>query len=299
MNYKTTTITLLLALTLGACSSFQQAAKSTPNAARIGETRTIVLVHGLYLTPRSWQQWKQFFEEQGYTVYTPTYPHLDQEPAAMRAAHPDPVLASLSLEETSEHLRTFIEGLPEKPILIGHSMGGLLSQMFLNEGLAAGAVVLDSAPPYGLVSPLTAARHGLDFVRTSWPFVDPFAGDDEPILLSEEDFAWAFTNGVPAAQQHQIYQEHYVPTSRRLARGALTEVAAVDFGRPRGPLLLISGEIDRIIPPSVTRLNFEEYEPSAGITEYHEFAGRGHYITGQDGWEEVAQFALAWIERNR
>ena len=126
MKYTKTTGTLLFALILGACSSFQQAAKSTPDAAHIGDTHTIVLVHGLYLTPRSWDRWKQFFEERGYTVHAPAYPHLDQEPAAMRAAHPDPVLANLSLEETSEHLRTFSEGLPEKPILIGHSMGGLL-----------------------------------------------------------------------------------------------------------------------------------------------------------------------------
>ncbi len=300
MKYKRTTISLLLALGLGACSNFQTAVQSPPDATRIGGTRTIVLIHGLYLTPRSWDPWKEYLEERGYTVHAPAYPLFDQEPAAMRAANPDPAVAALSMNDSKAHLRAFIEKLPEKPILIGHSMGGLHAQVFLSEGIAAGAIVLDSAPPYGIVSPLTAAQHGLDFMRTSWPIINPFAGDDEPMTMTEEEFAWAFTNGVPRAEQREIYEKHFVPASRRLARGALDEeIANVDYSRPRGPLLLIAGEKDRIIPPSIVRSNFGEYETSAGITEYKEFAGRGHYIGGQAGWEEVADFALAWIERNR
>ncbi|MEQ9363930.1 MAG: alpha/beta fold hydrolase [Leptospirales bacterium] len=301
MNYnKTIFLPVLLALALGACGNFQNATRSPVDALRIGDSRTIVLIHGLYLTPRSWDHWKKFFQGRGYTVHAPAYPRFDQDPAAMRAAHPDPAVAALSMKDSKASLRAFIEDLPEKPILIGHSMGGLHAQIFLSEGLAAGAVVLDSAPPYGIVSPLTAARHGLDFMRANWPIVSPFAGDDEPILLSEEEFAWAFTNRVPRAEQREIYDEHYVPASRRLARDALNaDIARVDFDRPRGPLLLISGAEDRIIPPSITRLNYAEYDESAGLTEYKEFAGRGHYIAGQAGWEEVAEFTLAWIDHNR
>ncbi len=293
-------ISAVLALALTACGGFQSRAKNPKDAARIGNSKTIVFIHGLYLTPRSWAHWKTFFEERGYTVHAPAYPHFDQEPAAMRAAHPDPKIAALTLEDSKAHLRAFIKKLPEKPILIGHSMGGMQAQLFLSEGIAAGAVVLDSAPPHGVVSPLTAARHGLDFLRTSWHIVSPFASDDEPIMLSEEEFAWSFTNEVPRAEQRKIYDQHYVPASRRLARGALDKkIASLDFSKPRGPLLLIAGEKDRTVPPSVVRLNFSEYELSAGITEYKEFPGRGHYIAGMAGWQEVANFALAWIERNR
>ena len=301
MNFKSTMIASLLALALGACSSgVATEAKIPADGARIGDSRTIVFIHGLYPTPRSWNHWKTFFEARGYTVHAPAYPHFDQDPAAMRAAHPDPAVAALDLEDSKAHLRTFIEGLPERPILIGHSMGGLQTQIFLSEGLAAGAIVLDSVAPYGVVSPLTAGKHGLDFLRSAWPITSPFAGDDEPIMLSEEDFAWSFTNGVPAAEQSKIYAEHYVPASRRLARGALNKDAAfVDFSKPRGPLLLVAGEKDRIVPPSIVQANFAEYDMAAGITEYKEFAGRGHFIAGMAGWEEVAGFALEWIERNR
>ncbi|MBX7058469.1 MAG: alpha/beta hydrolase [Leptospirales bacterium] len=297
MRFKALFASLLLAA-LAACASFTQAQKGA-GAAGIGATRTVVFLHGLYMTPKSWAEWKKRFEAAGYKVYTPAYPLHDRDPAAMRAAHPDAQLAALTFTQTRDHLRNFLKSLPEKPILVGHSMGGLLSQLFLNEGLAAGAIVLDSAAPYGIVSPLTAGRHGLDFVRTGWPFISPFASDDEPILFSEEEFAWAFANNLSESDQQRAYQEQCVPTSRRLARESLTEASELDFAKARGPLLLIAGGADRIIPASVTRLNFEEYPESAGRTEYREFEGRGHYIAAQQGWEEVADFALQWIQSNR
>lgn len=290
----------LLALTLGACSNFKSAVRDPAGAPRIGDSKTLVLIHGLYLTPRSWDAWKAYFETRGFTVHAPAYPLFDQDPANMRAAHPDPAVAALSLADSKAKLREFIEQLPEKPILIGHSFGGLHAQIFLNEGIAAGAIALDSAPPYGVVSPLTAAQYGLDFTRTSWPIINPFASDDEPLYMSADEFAWAFTNGVPAAEQPGVYEEQFVPASRRMARGGLDEeLAGIDFDRQRGPLLLISGDQDRIIPSSITRDNYAEYAESASITEYKEFPGRGHYIAGMAGWEEVAEFAHEWIERNR
>lgn len=293
------TLVLLLAVGLSACSSFTTAEKGAAEGARIGATRTVVFIHGLYMTPRSWSGWKAHFEAAGYKVHTPAYPLHDRDPAAMRAAHPDADLAALSLDLVKDHLRGYIAGLPEKPIVVGHSMGGLVAQIMLNEGLAAGAIALDSAPPYGVVSQLTAARHGFDFVRAGWPIITPFAGDDEPILLDEEGFAWGFANGMSEDEQRRAYNEFCVPTSRRLARGALSESGSVDFARRRGPLLLVAGEIDRIIPASINRLNYDEYSEAAGRTEFREFPGRGHFIAGQPGWEEVADFVLQWIERNR
>lgn len=267
---------------------------------RIGKTKAVVLIHGLYLTRQSWDAWKAYFEAKGYKVYAPGYPGLEGDPKTIRARHPDPVLAKLTLEEVIAHYRTVISKLDEKPILVGHSMGGLISQILLSEGLATGAIVLDSAPPKGVVSPATAMfRHGIRFVRNGWGFVSPFADDDEPILLSPEQFASEFANGFPEADLPRVYEELSIPASRRQGKGALTDAAKIDFGRARGPLLLVSGSEDRIIPPSVVRLNQEAYEKSAGVTGLKEFSGRGHFIGGQPGWEEVADFALKWIEENR
>jgi len=266
---------------------------------RIGKTKTIVLIHGLYLTRQSWEPWKTYLEAKGFKVHSPGYPGLDGEPRAIRARHPDAALAKLTLEEVLAHYRSYVSKLDEKPILIGHSMGGLISQILLSEGLAAGAVVLDSAPPKGVVSPATAMfRHGLRFVRNGWGFVSPFA-DYDTILLSPEQFASEFANGFPAADLPRVYEELSIPASRRQGKGALTDTAKLDFARARGPLLLVAGSEDRIIPPSVVKLNHEAYEKSAGVTGIKEFSGRGHFIGGQPGWEEVADFALKWIEENR
>ncbi len=282
---------------LAACAGGQKQAPAS--AAQIGKTRTIVLIHGLYLTPKSWEEWKPLLEGRGYKVHAPAYPLLDGNPSEIRAKNPDPALAALTLEQVKGVYRDYIRKLDEKPILIGHSMGGLIAQQLLAEGDAAGAIVLDSAPPLGVVSQLTALRHGCSFVTSAWPVISPFAGDDEPIFMTEETFASTFANGLSASQAKRDYDAFVVPSSRRIPRGALTEAGRVDFARARGPLLLIAGEEDRIIPPSVVRLNYDAYEASAGTTDLREFPGRGHFIGRQDGWKEVAEFALAWIEAHR
>ncbi len=287
-------VSIALVWALLSCASYVSASKGKGNG--IGKSsKTVVFIHGMYLTAKSWSSWKEKFEKEGYKVYTPGWPLHDASPAERRAKHPDPALAKLTLDEVLEHYRKFLAELKgEKPILIGHSMGGLISQILLAEGRASAAVAIDSGPPKGVVSQATALRHGFSFVRAAWPLIGP-AKDDEPIEMTPETFARIFTNGMSEADQKTAYEEYAGPESRRVGRGALTDTAALPAMTSRGPLLLIAGETDKIIPPSVTRLNYDAYDEKLGLTEYREFPGRPHYIVGSPGWTEVADFVLQWI----
>lgn len=287
---------IVLAGLLASCASYTSASKG--KVVPIGKSsKTVVFIHGMYMTPKSWIAWKEKFEKEGFKVYTPGWPLHDASPADRRARHPDPALAKLTLAEVLENYRKFLGDLKgEKPILVGHSMGGLISQILLAEGRASAAIAIDSGPPKGVVSQATALRHGFSFVRAAWPLIGP-AKDEDPIEMTPETFARIFTNGMSEAEQKTAYDEYAGPESRRVGRGALTDVAALPEMTSRGPLLLIAGETDRIIPPSVTRLNYEAYDEKLGLTEYREFPGRPHYIVGSPGWTEVADFVLQWISK--
>lgn len=292
-------IYFMIILLMITCSSFQEEKKYPDMFAKLGQTKTVVFIHGLYVTPICWDGWKSEFEAKGYKAFAPAYPFVDADPTALRKRHPDAKLASLDLKHVLQHYRDFIKTLPEKPILIGHSMGGLISQILLNEGLASGAIAIDSAPPKGVVSQLTAAKHGLRFVLSAWPVISPFASDSEPIFMDEDTFKTYFANKLEESKMASEYAKQIIPASRKLPRRALTEDSKIDFMKKRGPLLLLSGEDDRIIPASVVRINFKEYEKDAGLTEYKEFKERSHYIIGEQGWKDVVTFTQDWIEKNR
>ena len=285
---------ILSALVLFACASSvpkETAFKST-SAAKIGASKTIVFVHGMFMTPACWEGWVKFFEAKGYRVSAPPWP-LHERPVVEQASHPDPDLSSLTLDRVLEFYRAEIRRLPEKPIVIGHSMGGLVAQILVSEGLAVGAVAIDSAPPKGLISLKWS------FLKSNWGAISPFASLDEPIQLSLEDFSYAFVNGLPENLQKKYFDTFAVPESRRVGKGPTTETAVIDYSRARGPLLLVAGEMDHIIPSSLNWENYQEYESTPGITSFREFPGRNHFLIGDDRWNEIAQYAARWIDENR
>ena len=158
-------------------------------------------------------------------------------------------------------------------------------------GIGAGRVAIDSAPPQGVISP------GGPFLKSNWPAINPFAREAEPISLSFEQFQYAFVNGLPPDEQKAAYSRYAVPESRRVGKGPTTAAAAIDFARPRPLLLFIAGSQDHIIPASLNRTNHAKYRASGSVTDFNEFAGRTHFIIGQRGWEEVADYALDWLVR--
>lgn len=254
-------------------------------------TRTILFIHGMYMTPLCWEGWVSRFEGRGYRCLAPAWPGRDRSVAELRSAHPDPQLAKLTLKDVVEHFSGIIRGMDEKPAVVGHSMGALTTQLLLGRELAGAAVAIDSAPPQSV---FTASW---PFLKSNWPHINPFASKDKPIEMTFERFQYTFVNGLPLEEQRAAFDRYVVPESRRVPAQSLTSVARVDFKKPGAPLLMIGGLADHIIPASLVRANYRKYKRPNSVTELQEFPGRAHFIIGQSGWEEVADSVLAWLER--
>ncbi|MCB9593284.1 MAG: alpha/beta hydrolase [Sandaracinaceae bacterium] len=245
----------------------------------------VIFVHGMFLTGRSWERWEERFSRAGFDSVAPDWPGHDGL-AAERRASPDPALSSLRLGDVVDHFAAIASEGPGAPVLVGHSMGGLVVQLLLARGIGARGVVLSSAPPNGVRS--FAWSHLSANAAVLWP-------TSAPIVPSLDWWRGAFWHtGEPDAVR-AAYDEHVVPESRLVGRGPLGAESAIDFARPRAPLLFVAGELDRIIPASLNRKNASAYRAEAGVTELIELPGRTHYLAGQPGWEEVADRSLEWI----
>jgi pimeloyl-ACP methyl ester carboxylesterase len=261
------------------------------------KTGTIVLIHGLWMTPRSWEQWSDRYTASGHRVLTPAWPGLDGEVEELRR---DPsTIAGVGLGEIANHYERTIRGLDEPPIIMGHSFGGALVQILLSRGLGVAGVAIDSAPVKGVL-PLP-----LSTLKSAWPVLGNPANRNKAVGLTPRQFHYAFTNTLTDQESQAVYDRHHVPGSARvLFQGAFANfnpraTTRVDFrNNSRAPLLFIAGGADHIVPPKVNKANARLYRKSSAITDYHEFPGRSHYTVGQDGWEDVADFALAWAVHN-
>ena len=255
------------------------------------QTKTIVFIHGMYMTPLCWENWDRYFRGKGYRCLAPAWPGRDQSVYRLRDRHPDPQLAAVTLQGVLQHLTRTIQKLDEKPVLVGHSMGGLAVQLLLQQGLGAAGVAIDSAPPMGVFTIKWS------FVKSNWPHITPFASQSEPIAMPFERFQYTFVNNMPRTEQQAAYERYVVPESRRVPRESLT--ARIDFRKPHPPLLFIAGSDDHIIPASLNRANYEKYRAAGSTVAFKEFPGRTHFIIGQSGWEEVAQYVEAWVGRTQ
>jgi pimeloyl-ACP methyl ester carboxylesterase len=255
-------------------------------------SRTIVFVHGNFVTRHCWDAWVDRYQARGYRCVAIAYPGRDRPVAELKRTTDNSVLRNLTLARVVQHHVDQIRALPEKPIIIGHSFGGLLTQLLLQRDLAAAAVAIDSVPPQGVLSLRWS------FYRSTWPALNPFVPASRPYYMSFEHFQYTFVNDLPLAEQRAAYDREVVPESHRLARGGLSGAARVDFSRRHAPLLLIGGEKDNIMPAELNRRNYRRYASSPSGAEYREFPGRGHYsIIAGSGWEEVGDYAVDWAAR--
>ncbi len=252
---------------------------------------TVVYIHGMFMTSRCWEDWIPFTEARGFRVEAPGWPGRDKPVEALRQEHPNRGLARMGLSHVMRHYERIVSAMQKPPILIGHSMGGLVVQKLLNRGLGAAGVAVNSAPPVG------AFTLKWSFLRCNLPLMNFFA-NGMPLVEAFSTFQYAFVNGMPLEKQQAIYDRQAVPESRRVAQQSLGPAGFIHFRTPRAPLLLVAGGNDHIIPASLNRMNARLYAKSAGVTDFKEFPGRTHYVIGQDGWEDVAAYALDWAARN-
>jgi pimeloyl-ACP methyl ester carboxylesterase len=259
------------------------------NALPAGRPPALVFVHGMYMNGASWQPWVEPASAAGHRCHAPSWPFHEGEPADLRA-RPAAGLGALTFGAVTDHLKAFLDTLPERPVLIGHSIGGLLVQKLVNDGYGLAGVSISSAPPRGVLS--------LDphFFRANWPHLNPFAGN-RPILMTPERFHYTFCNTMTAAESLSAFEQYVVPESRNVPRSTLTAQGRIDFGRPHPPLLFVTGDSDHLTPPAMVRRNSRAYRPTAGTVEFTPFAGRSHFICNQDGWQEVADHVLTWVRQ--
>lgn len=256
---------------------------------------TVVLVHGLWMTPRSWEGWVAYYEAKGLRVITPAYPGFDIEVEALRE-NPD-LIAGLTVPETVDHLAAVIEGLDSPPIIMGHSFGGTLTQLLLARGLGAAGVVINSAPTEGVrVTPLSQ-------VKSLFPALKNPANLHRAVGFTPEEFHYAFTNTLSREDSDAVWERYHIaaPGNWIWAYGLIANFKPghqetwVDYASDnRAPLLFIAGGADHIMPASVNKSNADHYRKSASLTEFHLFEGRSHWTCAEPGWEAVADLALDW-----
>jgi pimeloyl-ACP methyl ester carboxylesterase len=257
-----------------------------------GGPDTIVLVHGFWVTPRSWENWKAHYEAKGYRVLTPAYPGFEVEVEALNA---DPtVIAEMTLPRIMAHLESVVGALEKPPIILGHSAGGTLTQLLLDRGHGAVGVTLNSAPTEGVrILPLSQLK------STFTAFKNP-ANRHRAVGLSPEQWHYAFTNTFSDEESRALYERYHIPASGRILWDSVLanfmpgpQDAAVDYAKPdRVPLLFISGSEDHIMPPSIQRSNVKHY--TSGVVEQREYPGYAHLLPAQEGWQEIADTVLDW-----
>jgi pimeloyl-ACP methyl ester carboxylesterase len=256
----------------------------------------VLFIHGLWLHAASWKPWTDLFAEAGYAPHAPGWPG-DPDTVEEARANPESI-ADHGIDDVVEHYAAVIRTLDAPPILVGHSFGGMIAQKLLGQDLAVAAVAIDAAQIKGVLPlPLSALRATLPVFRNP-------ANKHRAVSLTAEQFRFAFGNAIPVEESNQLFERWAIPAPGK----PLFEAAAANFdphspaavdtaNSGRGPLLLMTGGKDHTVPESVTRATLKQYRHSDAVTELTEFADRGHSLTIDNGWREVADAALAWLHR--
>lgn len=257
-------------------------------------SKTIIFIHGAWLTAESWDSFRAYFEARGYTTLAPSWPYKQTSVEALRANPPE-ALARLGAQEILEHYTRIIQQQTESPILIGHSFGGLFVQILLDRGLGQAGVSIDPAAPKGIMPPPVALKASSGVLLT-WGFWKKI------VRMSFKQFQFGFVNTLPLKVQQAAYEAYVVPESGRLFFQATS--AALDAHSPlavnfhnatRAPLLLTAGTQDQTVPLSQVKANYRKYRQSPARTDFLTFEGRTHWLIKQEGWEEVARQIDAWL----
>jgi pimeloyl-ACP methyl ester carboxylesterase len=256
----------------------------------------IVLVHGLWLTPRSWEGWKARFESAGHHVLAPAWPHMGEVEDMRRDPSP---LNGLGVSEITDHYAGVIRGLEAPPIIMGHSFGGLVTELLLDRGLGAAGVAISPAPVKGVL------RLPLAQLRSAFPALRSPANRNRTVELTPAQFHYAFTNTMSADESQAAYDRYEVPgPGRVLFQAAFANFnpsapTKVDFHKDdRAPLLVIGNDQDHTVPAVVSKEAAKRLGRSKAVVDYKEFAGRPHFTAGAPGWEAVADYALEWATRH-
>ncbi len=250
--------------------------------------KNIVFIHGMFQNPKSWEKWVSYFSGKGYSCSAPAWPLHEGVPAELRA-NPPADLGDLELQTILDAMALEV-GKYDQPIVIGHSVGGLIAQLFVAKGIAGVGVAIDSVAPNAMLD------FDWGFFKNSALIANPFKGN-EPFYMDEAGFHGSFANSLSEEQSNAAFAEFATHDSRNVLRDCMGELGKIDVELPHAPLLLIAGEKDEIIPSTLTKKNFEAYTDENSVISFAEFENRSHYICGEPGWEEVAHYVANWLEK--
>jgi non-heme chloroperoxidase len=258
--------------------------------------RPVVFIHGLWLLPSSWDRWASLFDEAGYAPLTPGWP---DDPETVEQANANPsVFAHKTVGQVADHFAEVAGKLKKKPALVGHSFGGLLAQILAGRGVSRVSVAIDPAPFRGVL-PLPISS-----LKSASPVLGNPANRNRAVPLTYEQFRYSFANAVPEDEAKQLYSTYAVPASGaplfQAAAANLnpwTEAKVRSKNPDRGPLLIISGANDHTVPPAIAKASYKRQKRNKGVTEFVTIANRGHALTIDNGWREVADTALACVKR--
>lgn len=253
------------------------------------KTKTIVLIHGNFVNNLTWAPWKRHYEQKGYTVHTPANPGHDGNPADLRAkGHPD--LAKTGFIDVVRNMANLIDTLPEKPLIVGHSMAGMAVQKLVEMDKAIAGVSIDGAPPKNVIPPFSTLKIAL-------PAFSSFFSGKEYYMGTREWYDKAFFNTLPPSERAKAFDAVAVPESYKVSQQlVLNSFSNIDFTKPHAPLLFIGGEQDRIFSPALTKTIAGRYKDKNSRVDVKIFDGRSHFICGEPGWETVADHILNWYE---
>jgi pimeloyl-ACP methyl ester carboxylesterase len=254
----------------------------------------IIFIHGLWMHSSTWQPWMQFFSQHGYECMSPDWPG---DGATVQESRTNTkAIANRSIKEVADSYAKVISTLASKPVLIGHSFGGLMVQMLLGRGLAAAGIAIDPAPIKGVWQlPFSALKASLPVLG------NPF-NLRKAISLTHKQFRYAFTNAIPEDESKELYERYAVPSPARplfqvafatLNPNAQNRVNTANA--TRGPLLITSGDKDHLVPPVLCKATLKQYRKSPAVTELKSFANRGHSLALDHGWREIAEYSLKWL----
>lgn len=255
----------------------------------MAKSKSVVLIHGNFVNNITWAEWKRHYEQRGYTVYAPANPGHEGDPANLRkTVHPD--LVKTGFIDVVANIAKLIDSLPEKPLVIGHSMAGMATMKLLEQGKTAAAVSIDGAPPKNVLPPFSTLKSVLPAFG--------FFSSKKYYMGSRAWYDRCFFNTLPVEERSKAFESFAVPESYKVSRElVLKSFSNIDFSKPHAPVLFIGGEHDNIFPPSLTKTLAGKYKDKNSRVDLKIFEGKSHFICGEPGWEKVADHILDWYEK--
>ncbi len=255
------------------------------------KSKTVVFITGAFAGHHTWDKWISYYEGHGYNCTAPPWPYKDKSPQVLRDEHPNVSLANTTLSEVLNYYSNIIEQQSEKPIVIGHAMGGLIVQLLLQRNILAAGIALHSMPPLGIYTLKPS------YLWSVLKITGVFNTNSKPHLISFKEWKYAYTNGSPHEEQKYSYEKDVVPLSKRVFKVCFTKKAKVDFSAPHQPLLILSGTTDRITSSTLNYSNYLMYNKNnSSITDYKEFKNKNHFSYGLSSWKEEADYILDWLD---